>query len=72
MRLSPPWSTAGLSAAALPPFEYGIAPPPSLRSFCPQCGCEQTELISQFGSTACKALYRCTQCREPFDYFKPF
>jgi ring-1,2-phenylacetyl-CoA epoxidase subunit PaaD len=38
---------------------------------CPQCGSSHTRLISQFGSTACKALYRCTECLEPFDYFKP-
>jgi ring-1,2-phenylacetyl-CoA epoxidase subunit PaaD len=38
---------------------------------CPRCGSAQTERLSQFGSTACKALYRCLDCREPFDYFKP-
>ena len=38
---------------------------------CPQCGSANTRLISQFGSTACKALYRCSDCLEPFDYFKP-
>jgi ring-1,2-phenylacetyl-CoA epoxidase subunit PaaD len=38
---------------------------------CPLCGSAQTRLISQFGSTACKALYRCNSCLEPFDYFKP-
>ena len=38
---------------------------------CPQCGSINTRLISQFGSTACKALYRCGDCLEPFDYFKP-
>jgi ring-1,2-phenylacetyl-CoA epoxidase subunit PaaD len=38
---------------------------------CPQCGSIKTRLISQFGSTACKALYRCGDCLEPFDYFKP-
>jgi ring-1,2-phenylacetyl-CoA epoxidase subunit PaaD len=38
---------------------------------CPRCGSARTEMISAFGSTACKALYRCTSCREPFDYFKP-
>jgi len=38
---------------------------------CPRCGSARTELLSQFGSTACKAQYRCTECREPFDYFKP-
>lgn len=39
---------------------------------CPQCGSVHTERLSQFGSTACKALYRCLDCREPFDYFKPY
>lgn len=39
---------------------------------CPQCGSPDTVLISAFGSTACKALYRCRACREPFDYFKPY
>jgi len=38
---------------------------------CPRCGSTQTALLAQFGSTACKALYRCEACREPFDYFKP-
>jgi len=38
---------------------------------CPLCGSENTQLIAQFGSTACKAQYRCDACREPFDYFKP-
>lgn len=38
---------------------------------CPQCGSSHTRLVSQFGSTACKALYRCADCLEPFDYFKP-
>jgi ring-1,2-phenylacetyl-CoA epoxidase subunit PaaD len=37
---------------------------------CPQCGSENTSRVSEFGSTACKALYRCNACREPFDYFK--
>jgi ring-1,2-phenylacetyl-CoA epoxidase subunit PaaD len=39
---------------------------------CPRCGSADTELLAQFGSTACKALYRCCACREPFDYFKPY
>ena len=45
----------------------------ALRFFppCPQCNSKNTECISQFGSTPCKALYRCLACREPFDYFKP-
>lgn len=46
-------------------------PAPALPA-CPQCGSTQTELLSEFGSTSCKALYRCTACREPFDYFKPY
>ena len=65
---------------------YGIAPPVSGRIVgksarralfsahpevaCPQCGSLHTEMISEFGSTPCKALWRCTACREPFDYFK--
>jgi len=39
---------------------------------CPQCGSTHTVVTSQFGSTACKALYRCLDCQEPFDYFKPY
>ena len=39
---------------------------------CPRCGSTQTALVAQFGSTACKAQYRCTDCLEPFDYFKPY
>ena len=39
---------------------------------CPRCGSVHTERLAQFGSTACKALYRCLDCREPFDYFKPY
>lgn len=44
---------------------------PTTTVACPLCGSAQTRLISQFGSTACKALYRCNSCLEPFDYFKP-
>ena len=39
---------------------------------CRRCGSKHTERLAQFGSTACKALYRCVDCREPFDYFKPY
>ncbi|MEA3120172.1 MAG: ring,2-phenylacetyl-CoA epoxidase subunit PaaD, partial [Paraburkholderia sp.] len=45
---------------------------PSPSPACPQCGSAHTERLAQFGSTACKALYRCLDCREPFDYFKPY
>ena len=51
----------------------GISPLRRARSVaCPHCASTSTSLIAQFGSTACKALYRCTSCGEPFDYFKPF
>ncbi len=71
--LSPAWSSDSLSPNAHKQLlSYGIAPtlknqtqPP-----CPQCNHENTTLISQFGSTACKALYQCDSCLEPFDYFK--
>ncbi|WP_219115435.1 1,2-phenylacetyl-CoA epoxidase subunit PaaD [Janthinobacterium sp. UMAB-56] len=45
-------------------------PMPKLDVICPNCGSTQTQLTSQFGSTPCKALYKCLACREPFDYFK--
>lgn len=74
-RLAPPWTTDWLSAKGREALRRtGIAPPlvqleSSLR--CPHCGSVATERISQFGSTPCKALYRCRACLEPFDYFKP-
>ena len=45
-------------------------PMPKLDVICPNCGSTHTQLTSQFGSTPCKALYKCLACREPFDYFK--
>jgi ring-1,2-phenylacetyl-CoA epoxidase subunit PaaD len=45
-------------------------PLPKLEVICPNCGSNHTQLTSQFGSTPCKALYKCIDCREPFDYFK--
>ncbi|GGH68960.1 MAG: phenylacetate-CoA oxygenase subunit PaaJ [Bacteroidetes bacterium] len=81
--LSPAWTTDWLSEDGRRKLEeYGIAPPvdesadkralfgaqPTVR--CPQCKSENTSRISQFGSTACKALYQCNDCKEPFDYFK--
>jgi ring-1,2-phenylacetyl-CoA epoxidase subunit PaaD len=83
MVFSPVWTTDWLSDNAKEKLRaYGIAPPEktsldknSLLSepkviHCPRCSSANTELISQFGSTACKALYRCIDCKEPFDYFK--
>ena len=80
--ISPAWTTDWITEDGRQKLRaYGIAPPAkasnSIRALfgetqvdCPQCGSWQTERVSEFGSTACKALYRCTACREPFDYFK--
>jgi ring-1,2-phenylacetyl-CoA epoxidase subunit PaaD len=71
---SPAWTTDWMSEEAKMKLNaYGIAPPmkSETRSVkCPRCNSSNSELISQFGSTACKALYRCKDCKEPFDYFK--
>lgn len=81
--LSPAWTTDWMTDEAREKLkEIGIAPPQKgsadkgllmgrLRDVkCPHCGSHETSMISQFGSTACKSLYRCESCREPFDYFK--
>lgn len=76
--LSPAWSSDWIAPAARQRLrDSGIAPPegacglaPPAQVTCPRCGSRHTEAISEFGSTACKALYRCLQCHEPFDYFK--
>jgi ring-1,2-phenylacetyl-CoA epoxidase subunit PaaD len=79
--LSPAWTTDWMSEDGRRKLrEYGIAPPlptSSRRALfgvqqvaCPQCSSNDTELLSEFGSTSCKALWRCKSCREPFDYFK--
>jgi ring-1,2-phenylacetyl-CoA epoxidase subunit PaaD len=79
--LSPPWSTDDITEAGRHKLkEFGIAPPqPGARAHglfaretvaCPRCGSTCTARISEFGSTACKALWRCEACAEPFDYFK--
>lgn len=74
-QLSPAWTTDWMTNEAKQKLkDYGIAPPGTIENpsvvTCPQCGSEHTELVSQFGSTPCKALYRCLDCREPFDHFK--
>ena len=79
--LSPAWTTDWMSEDGRRKLrDYGIAPPARSSSrralfgeqqvICPQCGAADTELLSEFGSTSCKALWRCMNCREPFDYFK--
>lgn len=72
-QLSPAWTTDWMSERARAALErYGIAPPRAkgTPARCPHCGGEDLELLSQFGSTPCKAQWRCTSCREPFEYFK--
>ena len=87
LQRAPAWTTDWISEDGKRKLrEYGIAPPhPTLpegtspiRIFrrepniaCPHCGGAHTEKLSAFGSTACKAMYRCLACREPFEYFKP-
>jgi ring-1,2-phenylacetyl-CoA epoxidase subunit PaaD len=78
--LSPAWSTDWMSEAGKQKLlEYGIAPPAPrgtgrvplrLSVRCPQCGSPATRELSRFGSTACKSLWVCDDCREPFDHFK--
>ncbi len=80
--LSPAWTTDWMSEKGKEKLrEYGIAPPenevdksvlfakPTVVP-CPKCNSKNTRMVSQFGSTACKAHYQCNQCLEPFDYFK--
>jgi ring-1,2-phenylacetyl-CoA epoxidase subunit PaaD len=80
---SPAWTTDWINDEAKEKLRaYGIAPPEvtsidkglllgkARHLKCPQCNSENVTMISQFGSTACKALYRCNDCKEPFDYFK--
>jgi ring-1,2-phenylacetyl-CoA epoxidase subunit PaaD len=81
--LQPVWTTDWMSPEGKQKLlDYGIAPPSQKTSdlsfirgeppkvICPQCGSKKTEMISQFGSTACKSMYKCLNCLEPFDYFK--
>jgi len=79
--LSPAWTTDWITENGKQQLKaYGIAPPvgksmdqaylEDLIVPCPQCNSTHTILVSQFGSTACKALYKCEECKEPFDYFK--
>ncbi|MBF9029444.1 phenylacetate-CoA oxygenase subunit PaaJ [Rhodobacterales bacterium HKCCE3408] len=72
-RLSPAWTTDWINEDAKARLEaYGIAPPTPAGGpeKCPRCGSPEVERISQFGSTPCKAQWRCRDCLEPFDYFK--
>ena len=81
--ISPPWTTDWMTDEGKAKLqEYGIAPPEgssadksvlfgeAKKVMCPRCKSRNTTMVSQFGSTACKALYKCNSCFEPFDYFK--
>jgi len=71
--LAPPWTTDWISPEGREKLRiYGIAPPERRDRpvACPRCNATETELVSEFGSTACKAAYRCLACLEPFEYFK--
>ena len=70
--LFPAWTTEWISERGRERLKaYGIAPPsPSATAECPQCGSADTVEVSRFGSTPCKAQWRCTACLEPFDRFK--
>lgn len=81
-QLSPAWTTDWMSEEGKVKLKaYGIAPP-NRKAFqplglfeednvsCPRCGSEETELVSQFGPTSCKALFKCLSCKEPFEHFK--
>ena len=82
--LSPAWTTEWMTENGRQKLKaYGIAPPGKLQQNdpsvlfaeptsvqCPQCNSYNTKLVSEFGSTACKALYQCNDCKEPFDHFK--
>lgn len=70
--LTPPWTTDWISERGKERLrDYGIAPPELTKSAtCPQCGSTNTEEVSRFGSTPCKAQWRCKDCLEPFDRFK--
>jgi ring-1,2-phenylacetyl-CoA epoxidase subunit PaaD len=80
-RLAPAWTTDWISDEGKRKLrEYGIAPPGPVdeaplrfrpRIACPRCNSKRTEQLSAFGATACKSLYRCLDCREPFEHFKP-
>ncbi len=72
-QLSPAWTTEWLSGKGKAKLEkYGIAPPTpgGTPARCPHCGSSDLTRTSQFGSTPCKALWKCNSCLEPFDYFK--
>ena len=70
--LAPPWTTDWMSDEVKSKLKKAGIAPPSHEVVCPQCESKEVGVISNFGSTACKALYKCNKCKEPFHYFKQF
>ena len=70
--LAPPWTTDWMSEGVKAKLKDAGIAPPSKNVICPQCDSMEVEVISNFGSTACKALYKCLSCAEPFHHFKQF
>ena len=70
--LAPPWTTDWMSDEVKTKLKDAGIAPPSKNVICPQCDSIEVEVISNFGSTACKALYKCLSCAEPFHHFKQF
>ena len=70
--IAPPMGNCGSNEHVAQERPIRFAPRVVDKPACPRCGSSHTERLAQFGSTACKALYRCMDCREPFDYFKPY
>ena len=70
--LAPPWTTDWMSEGVKAKLKDAGIAPPSKNVICPQCDSLEVEVISNFGSTACKALYKCLSCAEPFHHFKQF
>ena len=70
--LAPPWTTDWMSDEVKTKLKDAGIAPPSKNVICPQCDSIEVEGISNFGSTACKALYKCLSCAEPFHHFKQF
>ena len=70
--LAPPWTTDWMSEGVKAKLKDAGIAPPSKNIICPQCDSMEVEVISNFGSTACKALYKCLSCAEPFHHFKQF
>ena len=69
----PAWTTDTMSDATKQKLRAaGIAPPTDSVVRCPRCGTDNTRQVSRFGATACKALWNCNSCREPFEHFKRF